>query len=399
RKIKIYYYMLMLAILIHVYLVIVIVKHDYDLINLWNRLYLPLLFSAISFLFTYIINIQGGGKSSKYLIYFLLSGSTTFLASSESGLENIVAKILLSITLPLTAYFFRRFIFETLLNKRIIKRQEVMIGTFSLFALLLVIVLNTLREFVDNGIFDYFSRTVFILYFILHISLPMVKITQLLIKKNHAQRTFLLWMLLVPMLAFSPFIFLHALPSLLGEPSTDPYFTAIAFLAIPVGYTYLILTKELLTLRFVYNRIVYYSGLAIIPTVLISFMLVYIIAELSVANLLMVFSVLYITNIVFLFLKEKLDFRLRYNLFQDTNNTVQFIERVYKDLSKIKTKKKLDKYIVKEIKEQLNNVHVTIFTYNYETTQIEKGNWSVPTVWNDSSLKKVVLNNEDTTFI
>lgn len=397
KRINTYILVLIFVLFIQAYFVYKIDFQIYFSMNLWG---LPFLFSAVSLLFTYIIYIQSGNKSSNYLIYFFFAGSTAFSASLESGLGNLVALITLKISLQLTGYFFHKFVLESLANKRIIKRKRAGTEVYYLFMLVLIIAMDISRLFINYDVFVNFSRTLSILYFMFNISLPIFKVIYLLITKQKEQKSFLIWMLFIPTVAFAPFIFLHALPSIVGKPWIDPYIAAFTFFAIPIGYTYLIVTKKLFDLNFAINRFIYYGGLAFIPSLLISFVLVYIGSPpFSFSNIMQVFTLLLVFNMLFLLLKEQFDFYFRDSLFHDKNNALQFIERVVKDLSMIVNIPELENYISKEMNKRFKSIHLTKVKYNQGTNKIEYFHLIGNATYKDEPLKELIQNNKKDKYI
>lgn len=390
-------------------MIVHITKQNYEF--LWDKLYFPLSFSAISCLLTYIIYIQSGNKSSKYLIIFLLTGSTAFFYSSESGFEDITSIIIFVYTFQLSGYYFQRFIIETLFNKRVLKRHNKKFEKFNLITLFMLPSLYIVSIFLEVNISLNikflnlnptlnFIRTLFIFYFLINVSLPLLKITRLLINKHTQQhKTFLLWMLFIPTCAFGPFIFLHALPSLFGEPWIDSYVAAIAFFAIPFGYTYLILTKKLLDLTFVFNRFIYYGGMALFPSLFISIVLVLLSSSFHIFTIFQTFVIIYVFHILYLLVKERFDFYFRRFLFHDKSNNAQFIERIGEELSRIMTLKDLENFIINEIGIHFNTTTITVIDYQDSLEQIKLKHLVGKSDVNKKSLKQAIENNKEETFI
>lgn len=389
-------------------MIIHITKQNYEF--LWDKFCLPLSFSVISSLLTYIIYTQSSNKSSKYLIYFLLAGSTAFFYSSESGFGDPITIIIFAFTFQLTAYYFRKFIIETLFNKRIIKRQNSRKEKIFLFTLLIVLFLNFINLFpnpniltnftyLNTNILLYIVRIISIIYFFLNVSYPLLKVIRLLINKNKQHTSFLLWMLFIPTCAFGPFLFLHAIPSIFGEPWIDSSVAAIAFFAIPIGYTYLILTKKLLDLTFVFNRFIYYGGIALVPSLFFLIILVFLSSSFYLFTYLQTFVIIYFFLILFLLIKEQFDFYFRRFLFHERSNRVQFVERIVKELSSIMSLKDLEIFIANEIRKQFNTTTITIIDFQDSLEQIKLKHLVGILDVNKDSLKKAIKTNKEETFI
>ncbi|MBO1004535.1 sensor histidine kinase [Pseudogracilibacillus auburnensis] len=393
---------------LHIYLLLQLIGLNYDLLNTF---YLPFMFSAITSLLTYIINTQSRKKSSNYLIFFLLAGSTTFASSSGLGLDNKVMMIILSISFQLSGWYFQQFVFETLRNKRIIKRQQSKTWKINQLILFTIIIFDVISLFLNMNISINFTfsnmdislniiRIIYIIYFFINISTPLLQIIRLLInKKTQHHKTFLLWMLFIPTIAFGPFVFFNALPLLFGEPWIDSYVAAVAFFAIPFGYTYLILTKKLLDLTFVFNRIIYYGGMALFPSLFISIVLVLLISTFHIFTILQTFVIIYVFHILYLLIKERFDFYFRRFLFHDKSNNVQFIERIGEELSRIMTLKDLENFIINEIGIHFNTTTITVIDYQESLEQIKLKHLVGKLDVTKESLKQAIEKNKEETFI
>ncbi|MBS3678766.1 hypothetical protein KGF86_00905 [Ornithinibacillus massiliensis] len=353
--------------LLHIFLLINLIQ-KYS--NAWNMLFLPVAFSAITSILTYIIYIHSDKKTSKFLIYFLLAGSLSYFTSIVQSIENYLAIIVFSISFPLTSYFFNKFTTEILYNRRIIRREKNKLKKINLYFLVVVIGLdcfaNIFEEMLD------ISKVALILYFFTNISLPLLKIIYfLLVSKGARERTFLIWLLVIPLVAFAPFIFLHAFPQIFFKEGVNAYVTAWSFFVIPIGYTYLILNKKLLDPQFIFNRTIYYSFLSLIPSIFIIFFLYLLYPMFNIFDLIQLFVIVILFNTMFLFAKEQIDYLLRNSLFQDKNNIVQFVERLIVEIENCLTLQDLKQLAIKEIKKRFHNVDATIVKFNTRTKQLE----------------------------
>ncbi|MEK3906715.1 sensor histidine kinase [Oceanobacillus sp. FSL W7-1309] len=354
--------------LLHIFLLILIVR-EYN--NAWNILFLPVFFSAITSILTYIIYTHSDKKSSQYLIYFLLAGSLSYFTSLVQSIENYVAIIVFSASFPLSSYYFNKFTTEILFNRRIIRRRQNKAERLNTYLLLAVICIDCFA-IIFEGMLS-ISKIIFVIYFSVNISLPLFKIVYyLLVHKGQRERPFLIWMLVIPLVAFAPFIFLHALPLLIFGEGVNAYITAWTFFVIPIGYTYLMLTRKLLDLQFIFNRTIYYSALALIISSFIILVLFLLYPKLNIIDLVQAFFIILLLNTMFLLAKEQIDYLLRNSLFQDKNNIIQFIERLILELENCLTRQDVNQIAIKEIKKNFNMVDATIIKYNTVTKLIEK---------------------------
>ncbi|WP_100332406.1 sensor histidine kinase [Bacillus xiapuensis] len=167
------------------------------------------------------------------------------------------------------------------------------------------------------------------------------------------------------------FYFFHAIPYIIGLPYLPDDVAALFLFAIPIGYSYLILTKQLLDINFILNRIRYYTVLSLIPTIIISFVVSGTVNHESnvYSRFLQNFFLILTLNIIFLLLKEKVDYSFRNQLFRDKTNLTQNIEQFTQKLSAVMKEEELDRLLVKEVVSVLNPSIITFVEYDSETSQ------------------------------
>ncbi|WP_066196155.1 sensor histidine kinase [Gracilibacillus timonensis] len=352
---------------IHIYLMFELLSQYGSLLD---ELYLPLVFSTIIALMTYIINTQVNSKSSNFLIYFLLAGSIAYTSSLGRSVGVSETVLPFVITFQLCGWYFQKFMHEILANHRLVRRNHPKKYDIRLILLALISGFYVFAHF-SNTLYAV-ARVVFILYFFINIGTPLVKVIYLLLHKNQPKRSLLSWMLGVPVAAFFPFFLLHVIPSLFGQPWVNAYLTAWAFFIIPIGYTYLILAKKMISIRLVMNRVIYYSGLALLQSLFLLFFLFWFHVDLNLMDTLQVFLPLLLLNILFFFIKEQFDYRLRNLLFRDRNNRVQSIEKLVNELEHCLTKEEVDNVAIREINRKFERVDVTVLTYHEQTDQLER---------------------------
>ena len=78
-------------------------------------------------------------------------------------------------------------------------------------------------------------------------------------------------MLTIHSIAFFPFVTLYALPdAIFSTPILSADIGAMFLIALPIGYFYLVATKQIFDIDFVFDRLRYYAFLSLIPTLLIA---------------------------------------------------------------------------------------------------------------------------------
>ncbi|PGS78417.1 competence protein comp, partial [Bacillus anthracis] len=108
-------------------------------------------------------------------------------------------------------------------------------------------------------------------------------------------------------ISFGPFIMLYALPRILFNAAIIRADIAALFLfCIPIGYFYLILTKQIFDIDFMFDRVRYYSLLSLLPTIIITLIISWGINpdERFFIRLMQNFIIIFPLNILFLVIKE-----------------------------------------------------------------------------------------------
>lgn len=352
--------------LLHLYIFYQIYQYNNDARSIVS---LPSVFSAIISVFTYIIYIQSTKKSTRFLIYFLLSGSLAYLTSNIQSKAIFEAIIIFSISFQLSGWYFNKFITESLFDRRIAHRKKNKIVNLNPLFLLAVVSLDLYSIF--SGNLESIANILFLLSFLYNVLSPLIKMIYYLIYSEYYDKKFLLWMLLIPIIGIFPFLFLHAIPRLIGDPILSIYTATWAFFFIPTGYIYLILAKKLLNIRFILNRTVYYGCLALLQTFFFMIALFWSEIEFNLTDSIQLFFILFLFNTMFFLVKEQLDYKYRDFLFHDRSNGVQFIERISNDLENCITMRELNNIIIREINKEFGVVNATIIKYNTSTKEVE----------------------------
>lgn len=120
---------------------------------------------------------------------------------------------------------------------------------------------------------------------------------------------------------------------------------AMFLIALPIGYFYLVATKQIFDVDFVFDRLRYYAFLSLIPTLLIAIITSWSIyyKDNFLSRLLQSFIIIFPLNILFLILKERLDFTFRNHLFRTKTNLYVNIEQFTAQLSSIMKTEELEK--------------------------------------------------------
>ncbi|MGG3805392.1 ATP-binding protein [Metabacillus fastidiosus] len=333
------------------------------------EVHIPWIFTILTLMLSIFI-YQKNNSSANYLIGFLMAASLSLFTSRSSGRDDFGAEIILAFSFQLGALFLLYFLYSIFEEKGIIKRKAVTLLRIDTIFGITVITIKLLNLFFKN-IFGSFPATLMLFYFCLNILYAVGFLIYMYIKKRDSHyEPFLKWMLLIKIIAFGPFIFLHAIPFILGLPYLDDKIVALFLFSIPLGYSYLIITRQLLDINFIVNRIRYYTVLSLLPTILLSLIVNIIVSQENdyFARFMQIFFLIFILNILFLFIKEKIDFSFRDRLFQDKTNITQSIDQFAEKLSSMMKADELETFLVNEINSVLNPSIVAMIEYDNKTS-------------------------------
>ncbi|MCG7336726.1 sensor histidine kinase [Sporosarcina sp. ACRSM] len=276
----------------------------------------PLLFAAVTISLSIFLYVKmKNDRSAIILIYFLVSLGLSYIGAFTSGRGDVVGRVLTIITLPGTIILFMQF-----LNRYFSKYGLVFIKTTSLVRLymvylffLFIIAANQFFPVINKYISEFkllfFSSLVF--YFLFYLIRFYMKY------KNSEGKAILKILGATVFLAFGPFSFFYAVPTILFHKAFLPSeITMIALIIIPIAIVYLQVAEKLFDIEFFLDRLRYYSFNSLLFTILIILLLRFAVGiQLPTSMTAMVFIVLFICTLIFIYVKEYLDYKLRHHLF------------------------------------------------------------------------------------
>lgn len=336
--------------------------------RLLQDIYIPGIFSVLTIILCIFI-YQKHSKTANYLMGFLMGASLSFFTSTESGRGEIVATLVLTFSFQLGALFFTYFLHSLFYEKGIIHKKKSGLLLTNTIICFFIIFINLLDLVVPN-IPAFLTSNLMLIYFSLNILFSIGFLIYEYIKNRHSlNEPFLKWMLVIQVVAFFPFIFLHALPWMLDLPFIADEIAALCLFAIPLGYSYLVITKQLLDINFILNRIRYYSILSLLPTIIISLVLIGMVNhEASPINqFIEIFLLIFVLNVLFLLIKERIDFSFRNQLFKDKTNLTQSIDQFTEKLSMIMNEHELQSALINEVIAILSPSVISLIDYDNST--------------------------------
>lgn len=332
----------------------------------------PLIFNGVMVLFSLLLYLTVKVKRDAILlIYFLLSLGICYLSAFISARGDIIGWYLTSMTLSTSVILLLHFL------KEYFTRYNVsFIASSSLKILHIVNVLIIVFVFIDQLILKTFGTVKLQLLFFGILNMILVyHLFQFYFKqKNSKGRAVIKILGLTVFLAFGPFIFFYALPNVLGkEVLISSEVAAVFLIIIPIGLVYLLLAEKLFDIEFMFNRLRYYSLLAV-PFSLLTVLLVCFIlrVRIDMTKIVLVVIVLYVMTVFLLYVKEYVDYKLRSHLFSTKGNFEMSLHTFYQ---KTKHEMKVDS-LVKCIQIEIKNVlSIKDIFYSEVYTENQGANW------------------------
>ncbi|MDI3311640.1 MAG: ATP-binding protein [Thermoanaerobacterium sp.] len=350
----------------------------------------PLLFSFISVcLSLFIHNKKKDEKSATILIYFLLTLGVCYISASASARGDILGRILTIITLPGSVILFIHFLkcYFSKYNLVFIKTKLLTL-IYSLY-LVFLLIMTTLYHFFG---FEQLLNNIQLLFFALLFSCLVFLLFRFNFTSENIEGKGIIKILLFTFLiALSPFLLFYALPVLLlNREIISAEVTASFLILIPVVFVYLQVANKLFDIDFILSRIRYYSLLSLPFAIIMSLLLIFILnINFLSSYTLIFFLILYSGIVVFLYIKEYLDYRISHHLFSQKNN---FETSLYKFFQKAKHETKVDSLInnlINEIRDVL--IVKSVLYFEVVAADENKKIWKVKD--NNKQFSKLALDN------
>ncbi|ASF40091.1 hypothetical protein CEH05_13455 [Halobacillus halophilus] len=324
---------------------------------------IPILFFLSILAIAYLVHKRVPKRySANQLIIFFLTIATGYLSNSgavRDDLYSIFLNTSLFLVAPVILMHFLYNYFQELniywFSKKIV---------YSLYVF--VIAVSSLE-----GIFlyshnypDAFDSIPGWLLLILYIFLFSVIYKGLYIHKESPVGSIFKYMSVGMTVAFFPYIWLYLVPALLfGVKIISIEVGAFFLVALPVTFMYLITRERLIDINFVISRVRYYALLSIIPSVLLTLGITWLMETISSeVTYVQIYLLIHIGFIMFLSIKEVLDFRLQRYLFSARYSYQESMHRMSKDMKDQSNAVDLMKVMRDEIKNVMNVKEIYIYS-------------------------------------
>ncbi|GAB6609520.1 competence protein comp [Bacillus cereus] len=329
-------------------------------------IYFPSLLALISLgLSIFLYKKKPLNRETFFLITFLFMTSSSLLIAVESGRGDFIALIILSIVFQGTPMSLILLLNELFKKKQIYVISKIFLQ-INITINILVLSLSILTIFIPFPTVD--TSGLELIYLSINIIFCIYFLIRAYIKYHSTvHKPFLKLMLTIHFIAFFPFVTLYALPdAIFGTPILSADIGAMFLITLPIGYFYLVATKQIFDIEFVFDRLRYYAFLSLIPTLLIAIITSWSIhyKDTFFSRLLQSFIIIFPLNIVFLILKERLDFTFRNQLFRTKTNLYVNIEQFTAQLSSIMKTEELEKKFTNEIISMLKPSFIQFVQYD-----------------------------------
>lgn len=337
--------------------------HDLDF-QLIVYFVMPVLFAIFCFFLSLLLYYRKGEESSvQRLILFLLSIGLCYLSASASARADLTGRITTTITFSGSIVLFIHFLkaYFTGLQLEFIKTSSIKLMNLCYFIVISILLssffsfkLYVLTKDIELGFVCLLFIFLFMLFARFYYRYKNTDLSSLLK---------ILWVMFF--IAFSPFVILYAIPYIfLGKGFLSAEIAAGFLLVIPLAFVYLQLAEKLFDIEFLLGRLRYYSLLAFPFTLVLTIILAWSLKiRLNSGSFYLVLSILFTGSILFLYIKEYTDYKMKHHLFSQKNEfetNLQF----YHFFQKAKHTTKVSDFIsslINEIKEVLSVKEVYFF--------------------------------------
>lgn len=311
-------------------------------------LFIPLLFAVTTILLSiFLYQKKKKDQSASLLIYFLLAIGVSYLSASVSARGDVIGRFLNTITLSGSLILFVHFLKKYLLrfNLVFIKNKSLLILYILNFIIIFSMVINLVFKL------NFHFERVQLLFFLLLICCLLFHLIRFYLKNKNSEGDNVLKILWVTFfLAFSPFVCLYVFPNIfLKKELVSAETTAVFLIIIPVVFVYLQLAEKLFDIKFLLNRLRYFSLLSFPFSVFIIVFLRFILnIEFFSGPLMITFFLILACTTLFLYLKEYLDYKFQHHLFSRKGN---FETSLYTFFQRAKYETKVDSLIINLVNE------------------------------------------------
>lgn len=357
--------------------------------QLFSHLLIPLLYLILTiYVATYIYRKQKEELSALILIHFLLCVAIAYGSAGASSRGDFVARMVNGVTLVGCLVLYIQFLksFLESFRVRFISQSTLWkllcLPLFILLANIISLFVPSLRgvqPLVELGMFSFLLLFIFVLF---------IKSYSKYKNQPGSQAVKLLVFILV--LAFCPFAFLYAIPAVLfSTPIVNAEFAVMFLVFIPISFIYLQLTEKLFDIDYILNRFKYYTVLAFPFAIIICLIIGLCLREkISHGEFFIIFILLFVGSIIFLYVKEQMDYSNRKYMYSMRGNLQTNLYTFYQKTKDEHKVQMVVNRILNEMESTLNLKSVTFVEIHQE--ELTKA-WKVQCFSSDTFIDRVEL--------
>lgn len=294
---------------------------------------LPVLFFIVILGISYLVHKRVSKRySADQLILFFLAIATGYMSNSGAVRDDLYSLFLNTSLFLVSPVMLIHFLYNYF--------QELNIYWFSKKVFYWLYGFVFLVSFLESYFLitlqypDYFNPVPGGLLMILYAVLFFIIFRGLYIHRMSSAGPIFKYMCVGMTVAFFPYIWLYLIPALvLGVKIISLEVGAVFLIALPVTFMYLITRERLIDINFVMNRVRYYMILSVLPSIALTYIIGWIVeVPLYVVSYIQIYLCLHASFILFLSLKEVLDFRLQRFLFSARYSYQESMHRMAQDM-------------------------------------------------------------------
>lgn len=344
--------------------------HDIEIkLNLFNdrnfsTYLIPIIFYVVCLFccfFIIKINEEKNLKSALVLIVFLLSASIAYISAGGSAKGDLLSRCIMLLTLITVPLNYLLFLYHYF------KELGTVLFSKKVFVLYLFPTINILFELFRSRLFfgDFIPKFNLISFFLLFLIVAYYFIVILRRNKDTDQAHIIKVLVVINILAFSPFLCLYLIPYVFfNDYYVSSFLTASFMLLIPFSLVYQFMSNKIYNVDFILSKLKYYGFLALTPTIiLVTTIELLREPEENFYNLKLTFLI-YILMLAVFYYKEILDFRFKLKRVSERFN---YQDSIYKFTQLIRNSSSLNQ-VFGELKTTILEVTLTSKVYIFEVT-------------------------------
>ncbi|GAB6988530.1 ATP-binding protein [Paenibacillus pini] len=315
---------------------------------------------------------------TKLLIaYFLAIGFTDYSAvASASG--DLIGGFLLQNGLAIVPVLFLHFIYVYLAKYNIqFLSKRTLLFFYGIWSF--IVLEWTIYNFTSfsNEIYYYIEFNSSVIFFLASSLYTIYKLFATLRRyRDTPVKSIIKLILTGQVVAYTPIILLTFLPAIFNVHIIASKYTTAFLLILPFIYFYIIMAERFLDIEIALTKFKYYSLITFIPAIffLLVFMAIFHNEQGIGIRWIQMFLVFYFGFVTFLYIKEKMDIRIKPRLFKQLYDFQSSLDRFSKNISKVMKRSDLEMYLHQEIRRTLpvKRAEVIVLHHDHEGWRLLK---------------------------